>query len=67
MSQSKFVSFCEASLNTIVGYVLSLCVQVLVFLWYGIELQLYQNMEIVCVFAVVSLARSYVLRRIFNK
>jgi len=64
--QSKKQSFIEAWTNIGVGYGLALLTQIVVFPLYGMEVNLGQNIQIGVIFTVMSLARSYALRRLFN-
>jgi len=66
MSQSKFGSLIEAVAHTCIGYVLSLCVQLIVYPLYGASFTFVQNLEIGLIFMVVSLGRGYVIRRWFE-
>lgn len=65
--QSKLFSFFEAWTNTIVGFATAYVTQVIVFPFYGIYITVQQDLQIVFIFACVSIVRSYVIRRIFNK
>lgn len=66
MSQSRAGSFIEASLNTASGFVVSLIVWHFVAAAYGIPMPLETNLQITAIFTVVSIARSYLWRRLFN-
>jgi len=66
MSQTRLSSLTETTINMIVGFWLSVAVQMVVFPMYGYELKLHDNMAIVTIFTAISMARSYVLRRLFN-
>lgn len=66
MEQSKLESAVEATLNIGSGFVLSLVVWQILAGLYGIPMPLSRNLEITSIFTVVSLARSYLWRRIFN-
>lgn len=66
MAQSKKASLTEAVVNVSVGYGIAVTAQVLIFPLFGVHLPLGQNMAIAGVFTVISIARSYCLRRIFN-
>ena len=66
MSQSRLSSFIEAMANTLIGYVINIGVQLIIYPIYGAVFSFRQNIEIGLVFMVVSIARSYVLRRWFN-
>ncbi len=64
--QSRWMSLVESATNIVVGYCLAVLTQVLVFPMFGLSVSLGENLGIGAVFTVVSLARSFVLRRIFN-
>lgn len=64
--QSRLQSLIEAFFNTLTGYLISVIAQVLIFPHYGIHLSLGTNMEIVAVFTLISIVRSYFWRRLFN-
>ena len=64
--QSRWMSLVEAATNIAVGYCLAVLTQVLVFPLFGLSVSLGENLGIGAVFTVVSLVRSFVLRRIFN-
>ncbi len=64
--QSRWMSLVEAATNIVVGYCLAVLTQVLVFPLFGLRVSLGENLAIGAVFTVVSLIRSFALRRIFN-
>lgn len=66
MSQSRRMSAVESVVNVAVGYLVALAAQLIVFPLLGIPVTLEQNILIGVIFTVVSLARSYCLRRVFN-
>ena len=66
MKQSRTMSLIEAITNVIVGYTLAIATQIVVFPWFGIETGLVEHMTIGMAFVVVSMARSYLLRRLFE-
>lgn len=66
LSQSRRHSVLEACANVAIGYGVSLGAQLLIFPLFGILIPLSDNILIGCAFTVVSLIRSYTLRRIFN-
>ena len=66
MKQSHAMSMIEAATNVVVGYVLAIVTQIVVFPWFGIETGLAEHMTIGLAFVVVSLLRGYVLRRLFE-
>ena len=65
--QTRFQSLIESWVNIIVGYGMALLAQMTVFPLLGIPVRLDQNILIGLIFTAVSLARSYTLRRIFNR
>ena len=65
--QSKKNSLIESITNVVVGYCVALMSQIIIFPVFGIHATIKDNLMIGLFFTVVSIARSYVLRRIFNK
>ena len=66
MRQTRIMSMVEAATNVVVGYVLAIVTQIVVFPWFGIETGLTEHMAIGLAFVGVSLARGYLLRRVFE-
>lgn len=66
MTQSRAMSLVEAATNVVVGYVLAVVTQVVVFPWFGLEAALGEHLAIGLAFVGVSLARGYLLRRLFE-
>ena len=64
--QSRMMSLAESISNIIVGHVLAVLTQLLVFPMFGLHASLTENLAIGLVFTILSLARSYCLRRTFN-
>lgn len=64
--QSRWISFLEAGLNVVAGLVLSFLPQLTLFRVLGISASLGQNILLTAAFSILSLVRSYVLRRLFN-
>ena len=67
MTQSRTMSLVETAANVIVGYVLAIATQIVVFPWFGIETGLSEHLTIGLAFVGVSLARGYLLRRLFDR
>ena len=65
MTQSRTMSLVEAITNVAVGYVLAIATQIVVFPWFGLEAELGEHLAIGFAFVGVSLARGYLLRRLF--
>ena len=66
MAQTKFGSFVEAWANIVVGFSINWCANMVVLPWFGFHLGGVTAFEIGLIFTVISLVRSYVLRRWFN-
>lgn len=64
--QSRLHSAIEAVANVAVGYGVAVGTQFVVFPWFGLHADLSSNLTIGGIFTVVSLVRSYALRRVFN-
>ena len=67
MKQSRAMSLVEAASNVVVGYVLAIATQIVVFPWFGLETGLAEHMTIGLAFVGVSLARDYLVRRLFER
>ena len=66
MSQTRTMSMVETITNVAIGLVVSFLSQVVIFKYCDISITLAQNLELTLYFTVVSVIRSYVLRRFFN-
>ena len=67
MTQSRGMSLAEAATNVGVGYVLAILTQLAVFPLFDLEAALSEHLAIGMVFVGVSLARGYILRRLFER
>lgn len=67
MSQTKKHSAIEAVANVAVGFFVAVAAQEMIFPWFGLHVPFIDNLRMGCVFTVVSLLRSYALRRLFNR
>jgi len=67
MKQSRTMSLIEAVTNVIVGYCVAVVTQILIFPVFGLHATLAQNLKMGLVFTGVSIARSYALRRLFER
>ena len=67
MAQTRLGSLVESIANVVVGYWVAVGAQVAIFPLFGVSLPLQQNMAIGGLFTVVSLVRSYCLRRLFRR
>lgn len=61
--QSKTDSFKESAWNVIIGYLIGVVSQMVIFPVFGIIIPMSDNFLIAMWFSAVSLARSYVIRR----
>ena len=66
MKQSRAMSLIEAAANVAVGYGVAVVTQILIFPIFGLHATLAQNLKMGGVFTVVSIARSFALRRVFE-
>lgn len=66
MTQSRLSSLIESLANILIGYVIAILSQLLIFPLFSIHLPLSSNLSIGFWFTLVSLVRSYALRRWFN-
>ena len=64
--QSRKFSLIESITNVLVGYGVALLTQITIFPLMSIDVSFQQNIKIGAIFTVVSILRSYILRRIFN-
>lgn len=64
--QSRRASLTESLLNVAIGYGVALAAQAVIFPAYGVHLSLGAHAAIGGWFTLVSIARSYGLRRLFN-
>jgi hypothetical protein len=60
------MSLVESVANVIVGYGVAVVTQILIFPVFGLQTTLGQNLAMGGVFTIVSLARSFLLRRLFE-
>lgn len=65
--QSKRNSAFEAVTNVAIGYLVSVLANVLILPLFGYNVTIGDSFAIGLAFTAVSLARSYVLRRVFNR
>ncbi|WP_444452639.1 DUF7220 family protein [Rhodobacter capsulatus] len=66
MKQSRLMSLIESVANVIVGYGVEVVTQILIFPIFGLHTTLAQNLKMGAVFTIVSIARSFALRRVFE-
>ena len=66
MKQSRTMSLVESVANVFVGYGVAVLTQILIFPIFGLHTTLAQNLKMGAIFTVVSIARSFALRRVFE-
>ena len=67
MSQTKLQSLTEAVSNVAIGFGVALSSQLIIYPLYDIHISFTKNVSLTCVFTVISILRSYVVRRFFNR
>ena len=67
MKQSRLMSLVESVANVVLGFGLAVVTQILIFPVFGLHATLAQNLKMGAVFTVVSIARSFALRRLFER
>ena len=65
--QSKRASLIEAGTNVIVGYTVAVGSQLVLFPLFGIHVNPGEHLLLGMFFTTISLVRSYMLRRVFNR
>lgn len=65
--QSRMMSAVEASANVLIGYLVSVAANLLILPLFGYYVTIMDSFAIGIAFTAVSLVRSYILRRIFNR
>lgn len=66
MTQTRIGSLIEACINVLIGYVINFCANLIILPLIGFHITLSQNLFIGLLYTVISVARSYVVRRWFN-
>ena len=66
MKQSRSMSLVESVANVVVGYGIAVVSQLLLFPVFGMHMTLEQNLKLAGAFTVISICRSFALRRIFE-
>lgn len=67
MAQSKKGSFVEACVNTAIGFLITLASSPFIYSACGVPVSPTKMTAITACFTAVSVARSYIIRRFFNK
>lgn len=66
MKQTKLQSFVEANVNVFIGFILSCLAGYIIYPCFGVIISHKSNLGITLCFTVISILRSYIIRRYFN-
>lgn len=66
MTQTRLGSFIEAWINVAIGFAINFVANLLILPMIGFHISISQNLFIGVLYTVISVARSYVIRRWFN-
>ena len=66
MKQSRAMSLVESVANVVVGYGIAVASQILIFPAFGLHMTMAQNLKLAAAFTVISICRSFALRRLFE-
>jgi hypothetical protein len=67
MAQSRTMSLVESIANVLAGFGVAVATQIAIFPLFGLRTTLAENLAMGAIFTVVSIARSYCLRRVFER
>jgi membrane protein implicated in regulation of membrane protease activity len=67
MSQSRTMSLVESIANVLAGFGVAVAMQIAVFPLFGLRTSLAENLAMGAIFTLVSIVRSYCLRRVFER
>lgn len=67
MTQTRLESLIEAIVNAVIGMGVGLASQIVIFYALGVKATISQNLWMVLWFTLISVARSYIIRRWFNE
>jgi hypothetical protein len=66
MSQSRLGSFIEAWINVLIGFTINFIANLVIFPIFGWQITVMENLALGAVYTLISVARSYAIRRWFN-
>jgi len=66
MNQTRLGSFIEAWINVAIGYGINFTANMLIFPHFGFHITVKENLILGLLYTVISVARSYIIRRWFN-
>jgi hypothetical protein len=65
--QSRYMSAVEVVVSTVIGYIVAVATQFAVFPIFGLRVGVIENLGIGLAFTAVSVDRSYLVRRLFER
>lgn len=66
MNQTRLGSFIEAWINVLIGFTINFIANLCIFPLFGMHISLSDNFLMGLIYTIISVARSYVIRRWFN-
>jgi len=66
VNQTRICSLIEACINVLIGFGINFCANMLILPLIGFHITASQNLFIGVLYTIISVARSYVIRRWFN-
>ena len=66
MTQTRLGSFIEACINVLIGFAINFMANLLILPLIGFRISISQNLFIGVLYTIISVCRSYVIRRWFN-
>ena len=67
MAQTVKQSWIEIGVNTIVGFILSVGIQMIIYPLMDIPVTMGENISTTLIFMAVGITRSFLIRRVFNR
>ena len=67
MNQTRLQSLIETSTNVVIGYLVAVLSQLIIFPAFGIRTTITDNLLIAGYFTIISVIRGYMVRRWFNR
>lgn len=67
MKQSKVKSLIETATQIAIGYLINVCMYLIILPWFGFDVTVSQSFQVSGMFTLISLTRLYVIRRMFNR
>lgn len=66
MNQTKLGSLIEALINVVIGFSINYCANLLIFPLFGMHISAANNFLMGLLYTLISVVRSYLIRRFFN-